>query len=260
MDLGLNGKYALVTGGSHGIGRAIALALADEGCNVAICARNKQRVDEVVGEIKNRGVVSIGIGADATNLQDVEHVMSAITSVWGKLHILINNVGGGGSWGSEDVEQTPENVWQEVYDKNVTSALRFTMHSLPFMRKEKWGRVVTISSICGRETGGRPWYSIAKGAQISLMKSLSIKHDLVGDGITFNSVAPGHIMIPDTGLDKKEKEDPEGFRRFVSENFPLGRLGSPEEVASVVVFICSDQARLLNGASVVVDGGQSKSF
>lgn len=260
MDLELNGKYALVTGGSHGIGRAIALALADEGCNVAICARNKQRVDEVVGEIKNRGVVSIGIGADATNLQNVEHVMSAITSVWGKLHILINNVGGGGSWGSDDVEQTSEDVWREVYDKNVMVAIRFTMRSLPLMRKEKWGRVVTVSSLCGREAGGRPWYSMAKSAQISFMKSLSIKRDLVGDGITFNSVAPGHIMIPDTGLDKKEKEDPEGFRRFVSENFPLGRLGLPEEVASVVVFICSDKARLLNGASVVVDGGQSRSF
>lgn len=260
MDLGLNGKYALVTGGSHGIGRAIALALADEGCNVAICARNKQRVDEVVGEIEGKGVVGIGIQADATNLQDVEHVMSTITGVWGKLHILINNVGGGGSWGSDDIEQTSENVWREVYDKNVMTAIRFTMESLPLMRKEKWGRVVTVSSLCGREAGGRPWYSMAKSAQISFMKSLSIKHDLVGDGITFNSVVPGHIMISDTGLDRKKKEDPEGFERFVSENFPLGRLGSPEEVASVVVFICSDQARLLNGASVVVDGGQSKSF
>ena len=258
MQLGLNGKYALVTGGSHGIGRAIALSLAREGCNVAICARNKQRVDEVVKEIKAEGVVGIGITADATNLQDIERVMSVIIQSWGKLHILINNVGGGGSWGSDDVEQTSENVWQEVYDKNVTTAIRFTMRCLSLMRKEKWGRVVTISSTCGREAGGRPWYSIAKSAQISFMKSLAVKHELARDGVTFNSIAPGQIMIPDTGLARKQKENPEEFNKFVLDNFPLGRLGSPEEVADVVAFICSDKARLLNGASIVVDGGQSK--
>ncbi|MBI2064439.1 MAG: SDR family oxidoreductase [Candidatus Yanofskybacteria bacterium] len=260
MNLGLDGKYALVTGGSHGIGRAIALTLADEGCNVAICARNKQRIDEVVGEIERKKVIGKGIMADATNPDDVTRVVNEITISWGRLHILINNVGGGGSWGSDDVEQTPENVWREVYDKNVMSAIRFTMSCLPLMRKEKWGRVVTVSSICGRETGGRAWYSVAKSAQISLMKNLSANHDLVRDGITFNSVAPGHIMIPDTGLDKKQKENPGEFSKFVSENFPLGRLGSPEEVASVVAFMCSDRASLLNGSSVVIDGGQSRFF
>jgi 3-oxoacyl-[acyl-carrier protein] reductase len=257
MDLGLSGKYALVTGGSHGIGRAIALALADEGCNVAICARNEQRIDEVVKEITHNAN-GIGIKADTTNPQDIERVVDIINSTWGRLHILINNVGGGGSWGSDDVEQTSENVWQEVYDKNVTAAIRFTMRCLPLMRKEKWGRVVTVSSTCGREAGGRPWYSMAKSAQISFMKSLSIKHNLVRDGITFNSVAPGQIMIPDTGLDRKQKDDPAGFNKFVLDNFPLGRMGSPEEVANVVTFICSDKAQLLNGASIVIDGGQSR--
>lgn len=260
MDLGLSGKYALVTGGSHGIGRAIALALADEGCNVAICARNEKRVDEVEKEIASKGVVGMGIRVDVTNPADIKHAMRLLTIGWGKLHILINNVGGGGSWGSDDVEKTSESVWQEVYEKNAMAAMRFTMLCLPLLRKEKWGRVVTISSTCGREAGGRPWYSMAKSAEIALMKSLSDNPDLARDGITFNSVAPGQIMIPDTGLDRKQKKNPEEFSRFVSENFPLGRLGSPEEVASVVAFICSDRARLLNGSTIVVDGGQSKSF
>ena len=260
MNLGLSGKYALVTGGSHGIGRAIAIALAAEGCNVAICARNVERVAEVVEEINGQGVTGLGLVADVTKPRDIERVTSTIIGVWGKLHILINNVGGGGSWGSDDVEKTSENVWKEVYDKNVTAAIGFTMRCLPVMRKEKWGRVVTISSICGREAGGRPWYSMAKSAQISFMKSLAVKHDLVRDGITFNSVAPGQIMIPDTGLDKKRKENPEEFNKFVMDNFPLGRLGSPEEVANVVAFICSDKARLVNGASIVIDGGQGKSL
>jgi NAD(P)-dependent dehydrogenase (short-subunit alcohol dehydrogenase family) len=100
---------------------------------------------------------------------------------------------------------------------------------------------------------------MAKAAQISFMKNLSIDRSLVGNGITFNTVAPGIIMIPDTGLYRKREENPEEFNKFVLEHCPLGRLGLPEEVASVVTFLCSDNARLVNGALIAVDGGQSRS-
>ena len=260
MDLGLRDRFALVTGGSHGIGRSIALALANEGCHVAICARSRQKVLKVEGELRDKGVKALGIRADATVLGDIEHVMATINNTWGKLHILINNVGGGGSWGNIDVQKNIDFVWEGVYLKNTMAATRFTMKSLPFMRQEKWGRVVTISSIYGHEAGGgHPWYNMAKAAQISLMKNLSIDRSLVRDGITFNTVAPGFIMIPDRGLYKRQKEDPNEFNQFVLEHCPLGRLGSPEEVASVVAFLCSDSARLVNGALIAVDGGQSKS-
>lgn len=260
MDLGLRGKFALVTGGSHGIGRDIALSLASEGCNVAICARNKQRLVKVGEEIKNKGVNAIGICADATKLTDIERVMEKINETWGKLHVLINNVGGGGSWGNTDIEKNSENVWRDVYDKNTMSAIRFTMLALPSMRKEKWGRIVTISSIYGYEAGGgHPWYNMAKAAQISFMKNLSIDCAITRDGITFNTVAPGFILIPDTELDRKRKENPEESNKLL-ENCPLGRFGLPEEVASVVTFLCSDNAKLVNGALIAVDGGQSKSF
>ncbi|MCJ7617032.1 MAG: SDR family oxidoreductase [Desulfobacterales bacterium] len=258
MNLGLKGRNALVSGGTHGIGRAIALALAEEGCNVAVFSRNSERVEKTKQEIDTKGVDCISMQADVMRESDIKKVIDAIIEKWGTIHIVINNVGGGGRWGSEIVEQTKEEVWQEVYDKNVLSAIRLTMWAIPFMRNQKWGRVVTITSIFGREAGGRPWFSMAKTAQTSFMKALAKKHYLTEDGITFNSVAPGAIMIPDTGWEKMVKENPKEAEEFVRRELPLGRLGTPEEIASVVAFICSEQATLLNGASIPVDGGQSK--
>jgi 3-oxoacyl-[acyl-carrier protein] reductase len=260
MDLGIRDKFALVTGGSHGIGRAIALALAAEGCNVAICARNAERVRQAAKEIRATGVAGIGISADVLALADIEHVMGTVVRSWGTLHILINNVGGGGRWGSDKVEETSEDVWRDVYNKNALAAVRFTMGFVPYMRKQKWGRVVTITSLYGKEGGGRPWFNMAKSAQTALMKNLAMQKDLVRDGITFNSVAPGGIMIPDTGWEEEQKAHPAEFREKLDRDFPLGRLGTPEEVAHVVAFICSEGAALVNGACITVDGGESRSF
>lgn len=260
MDLGIRGKYALVTGGSHGIGRSIALALVKEGCSVAICARNKEGVEQTVAELKAKGVDSIGVSADVLIQEDIDRVMNVVIGAWRTIHILVNNVGGGGRWGSDEVEETSEDVWLDVYNKNALAAIRFTVRAIPFMRKQKWGRVVTISSIYGREGGGRPWFNMAKSAEISLMKTLTMNASLVRDGITFNSVAPGAIMIPDTGWEKEQKQNRDKFRKMVDSQFPLGRLGTPEEVANVVAFICSEKASLLNGASIPVDGAEGRSF
>jgi len=260
MDLGIRGKYALVTGGSHGIGLAIASALAEEGCNVAICGRNQNRLDQAVTDLEAKGVEAIGVPADVLIKTDIEKVVKTVIDSWKTIHILVNNVGGGGRWGSPSVEETTEQVWIDVYSKNAMAAVRFTRLVIPFMRKQKWGRVVTIASIYGREGGGRPWFNMAKSAEISLMKTLAMNTDLVRDGITFNTVAPGAIMIADTGWEEEMKKDAESFKRMVNANFPLGRLGTPEEVASVVVFLCSEKASLVNGACVAVDGGESHSF
>lgn len=260
MDLALKGKVALVTGGSHGIGRAIAVALAEEGCRVAICARRKERIEETLKILKRKGAKCVGISADVLKPSNIERTMEKVISKWGSIHILINNVGGGGRWGSEVVEKTDEDVWVDVYNKNALAAVRFTRKAIPFMRKQKWGRVITISSIYGREGGGRPWFNMAKSAQISLMKTLSMNYDLIRDGITFNSVAPGSIMIPGTGWEEEHKKNPGKFKKMLHSQFPLGRLGTPEEIASVVLFLCSPRASLVNGACIAVDGGESKSF
>ena len=260
MELSLKGKYALVTGASHGIGKAIALALADEGCNVAICARDKGRIKKTVELIKSKGVQAIGVCADAMVLEDIERVIKAVISKWGTIHILVNNVGGGGRWGDEDIEKTSEQVWLDVYNKNALAAIRFTMRVIPFMRKQKWGRVIAVTSTYGKEGGGRPWFNMAKTAQTAFIKNLALNQKLVRRGITFNSIAPGCIMIPDTGWDQERRKNPKAFNKMVAEKLPLGRMGTPEEVANVVAFICSDKAKLINGASIFVDGGESKSF
>ena len=260
MDLGLRGKFAVVTGGSHGIGRSAALALAAEGCNVAIVARGQENIDAVVAELGAKGVRALGIPADLSTRAGITAAFDEVVAGFGALHILVNNVGGGGRWGSEDPEETAESVWSEVLDKNFYSALRLTMKALPLMRQQQWGRVVTITSIYGVEAGGRPWFNVAKVSQTVLMKNLSRNRKLARSGITFNSIAPGGIMIPGTGWEAEKNRDEKKFAELMDSSYPLGRLGTPEEVASVVAFLCSEGASLINGAAILVDGGESHVF
>lgn len=260
MNLGLKGKYALVTGGSHGIGLACALALAEQGCHVAICARDKKRLEGASRALNKWGVKVLAIAADVLKAEDIKRVTETIDKKWGRLHILINNVGGGGRWGTPRPEETPEAVWMDVYNKNALAAIRFTRWAVPLMRRQKWGRVVAIASIHGREGGGRPWFNMAKAAQISLMKTLAMNPELARCGMTFNSVAPGNILIPGTGWARERNKNSKGFDAMCRQQFPLGRLGTADEVANIVLFVCSKQAALLNGACIPVDGAESRSF
>lgn len=260
MDLGLQGKRALVTGGTHGIGLSIARRLGAEGCRVAVCSRTIERVNATLHELRTNKIECLGETADVASEEDIRRVMTAIEHSWGGIDILVNNAGGGGRWGLEDVIATPENIWREVYDKNAFAAIRFIRRAVPHMRANHWGRIVTITSIHGVAGGGRPWFNMAKTAQTALMKNLARNRDLVRDGITFNSVAPGAIQIPDTGWDEEARQDPEAFKARLDKDFPLGRLGTPEEVADVVAFVCSVRASLLNGATILVDGGESPAF
>jgi 3-oxoacyl-[acyl-carrier protein] reductase len=259
MDLGLRGRYALITGGSHGIGRSIALGLAEEGANVAICARGKDRVQTVVDELRTKGVKALGIVADAVKPADIDRVMGEIEREWGALQILVNNVGGGGRWGKESPEETDDAVWIEVHEKNALAAARFTVRALPYMRRAGWGRVVTVASRHGKEGGGRPWFTMTKSAEIALMKAFSLRTDYPRAGITFNTVAPGDIMIAGTGWEREARENPSAVAALMREA-PLGRFGTPEEVAYAVVFLCSVQASLVNGACLPLDGGESRSY
>jgi len=255
MDLGLKGKFALVTGGSHGIGLATAIELAREGCHVAICSRNPARRADAKARLEAFGTRILALECDVLQPGQIERCFGQVIESFGTLHILVNNVGGGGRWGSDVVEETEERVWSEVFEKNAMAAVRFTKLAMPFMRTQKWGRVVTITSRLGREGGGRPWFTMAKAAQTAMMKTLGMMPDLARDGITFNSVAPGAVMIPDTGWETALAGDPN-----LADQFPLGRLGRPEEVAAAVAFLCSERASLVNGAAIAVDGGESRAF
>lgn len=260
MELGLKGKIALVTGASYGIGRAIALALAEEGCAIGICARGIDRLEQTAAEIKAKGVPSIAIPADGTRPEDIRRAVDKVVGSFGGLHILVNNVGGGGGRVNMPVEDVPEEKWLEIYERNALAAIRFTRLSIPHMRRAKFGRVVTIASTQGKEGGGRPWYTMSKSAEISLMKTLALNHELVRDGLTFNSVAPGRVIFEGNEWDEFRREDPQRFQQALGQRLPLGRAGTPEEVAAVVVFVCSARASLVNGACVAVDGGESYSF
>lgn len=259
MDLGLKDKVALVTGGSSGIGRAIALALAAEGCKVAICARGQHRMDAVVGEIEALGGAGLGIEADVLRPVDIQQTMDTVVGTWSTLHLLVNNVGGGGERGNRLVERSPPGLWDEVYALNAGATAKFTMLALPHMRRQAWGRVVTITSLQGHEGGGRPWYAMAKRAQTALMKSLALDPSLSQAGITFNCVAPGAVLWEGNEWDFFRRTNPRGFAAY-AEAQPSGRLGTPQEVADLVALVCSQQASRLNGASIPLDGGASKSF
>lgn len=253
MNLGLTEKVALITGGSHGIGLATAKALAAEGCRVTICARQEPRLSAAATAIP-----AMAIQADVLKPDDIERVVSETHAEFGRIDILVNNAGGGGRWGKPNIEDTPPEVWTEVYGKNAGAAAYFTRLAIPLMRQRGWGRVVTVASIHGVEGGGRPWFTMAKAAEVALMKALARTAYLVRDGITFNTVAPGGILIPGTGWEREAQEY--DFSTRLDRDYPMGRLGSAEEVAQVIAFICSEPARYVNGATVVVDGGESHSF
>jgi len=260
VDYSINGRYALVTGGSAGIGLAIALALVKEGVNVAICSRSRKKLNKSREYLSGFGSEVIALEFDALSPQGPEEVMNVLFTKWPRIDILVNNVGGGGRWGKENIVDTDDNVWLEVFQKNALCAAYFTKRVLPGMIQNKWGRVVTITSIFGKEGGGRPWFTMAKAAEVALMKTLSMDKMLVRNGITFNSVAPGGIEITGTGFDDEKNISPLKFHEMIENDYPLGRMGSPEEVANIVCFLCSNLSTLINGAQIAADGGQSKSF
>ena len=161
----LEGKVALVTGGSRGIGKMIARGLLEYGAKVYISSRKAAACEEACRELSAFGDC-VALPADLSRMDEIGRFTAELAAREPKLHILVNNVGGGGRWGEEVVEETELRVWSEVYEKNAMAAVRFTRRALTLMRRAKWGRVVTITSIFGgNEGGGRPWFTMAKAAE-----------------------------------------------------------------------------------------------
>jgi len=252
VDLQLEGKLALVTGGSRGIGKAIARRLADEGCRVAICARGEEALKAAVAEL---GEGHHGVAADVSTADGARAVVASTLQALGGIDLLVNNVGKSGKRHWSEVDEAD---FQYSLDINLWSAARVCFDAVPAMRDRGGGSIVMISSVWGREAGGAPGYNIAKAGMISMAKAMA--RDLAKDNIRVNTIAPGSILFPGGGWDRRLKADPERIERMLDEQLPFGRFGKPEEVADAVAFVSSPRASWISGACIPVDGCQGVSF
>ncbi len=258
MDLGLRNKIAIVTGSSRGLGLASARALVAEGCLVTICGRTaetletaRRRLDDEAG---GAGRV-LAVVADLGRVGGSEEVVSRTVAAFGGVDVLVNSVGAAGGAG---LLETTDAQWQEALDQTLFPAVRASRAVVPHMTLRGTGAIIVIASIWGREAGGRMTYNAVKAAEISFAKSLAT--ELAPSGIRVNSVSPGSILFEGGSWWKRQQADPAAMADFVRRELPFGRFGRPEEVGQVVAFLASPRASWISGTSVVVDGGQSRSF
>ena len=258
MDLGLTGKVAIVTGSTRGLGLATARALVTEGCQVTICARGEAGLAGAAADLRGLAGADArvtAVRADVSTEQGIVDVVDRTVEAYGGLDILVNNVGlGRGS----TITDTTDADWQEAFDQTLFPAVRASRLAVTHIRRRGGGAIVMIASIYGRESGGRMTYNAVKAAEISLAKSMA--QQLAKDNIRVNSVAPGSILFPGGSWHRRQLEDPAGIAEFVARELPFGRFGRPEEVGAVVAFLVSPRASWISGASVPVDGCQSRSL
>jgi NAD(P)-dependent dehydrogenase (short-subunit alcohol dehydrogenase family) len=246
MDLDLKDEVAVITGGSVGIGLAIAHGLAAEGAHLALCARGGQRVKEVARAIRDRyGVEAIGVSVDVSKPGDIDNFVAAIEREFGGADILINNAGTGSE---ETILEAPDERWQYYWDLHVMAAVRLARALAPSMRARGGGVILNNASICATQPlGYEPIYN-----------------ELIPDNIRVNAINPGLVMTPDwqkTARLLTEGKDiswQEYLDQIARDNAPIGRFASPEEVADFFVFLCSPRASYSVGSTYYIDGGWLK--
>ena len=257
MDLKLDGKVAIVTGASRGIGKAIASSLAAEGCNLLVCARGEEGLADAVQELKGAGGKVESMVLDVTDPSASEKLTKHAKDAFGRIDVLVGNVGGNRR---KPLVDTTDEDWNDIIQLNLMSHIRCSREVVPVMKENGGGSIVFISSIFGREAGGPGLsiYNTTKSALISMAKIMAI--ELASEGVRVNTVAPGSIRFPGGSWDRRVKADPEGMKVFIEQNLPLGRFGRADEVADVVTFLASERASLITGACITVDGSQSHSL
>jgi len=267
MELGLKNRVAIITGSSHGIGKAIAISLAKEGARVVICGRNPDTLSEVHDEIKRIGGDVVAVTANVTHSEDVKKVISQTIAGFGdKIDILINNVGGAEKFGN--LLELDDQDWRDSFELNVMSIVQFVRETLPWMRTSPMPRIINISSVSGIEPGFyNPHYTIMKAAVINLSKYLANQY--ASDGILVNVVCPGPTFSNswDRNIqriaDLREIHFDEAKNLVENEEsakIPLGRIGTGVDVASLVTYLASDQANWITGSCFIVDGGKLRSI
>ena len=252
MDLGLQGKACLVAGASRGIGRAITLALAREGARVAAVARGEADLAALAAQL---GEGHTSIVADIVTAGGARAAVEGAVAAFGGLDIVISVVGK--SFAREAAAMDDEDFAKSL-DMNLWSSARVAQRAVPHLIARGGGSITLITSIWGREAGGAPGYNVAKAGVVALAKALA--RDYAKHHSRVNSVAPGSILFPGGGWDRRLKADPEGIADMVKRELPFGRFGTPEEVADAVTFLASPRAQWIAGACLVVDGAQSRAF
>jgi len=252
MDLKLVDKVALVTGGSRGIGLRTARLLAEEGCHLGICGRREADVEAAAAELRAKGVKVTAIAADVTVAAEAAAFVERCAADLGRVDILINNVGGAAP--GPNVMETTDEAWRRTFELNPIQIARMARLVAPLMRRQGGGAIVNLASISGwhPQLAGSPQYGTAKAAVIFMTERLAL--EFARDNIRVNTVSPGSITWDGGDWDDYRKAHPESYAAYVRDGFPMGRLGAPEEVADVIVFMASPRANWINGRHIPVDG------
>jgi len=258
MDLGLKDKVALITGGSVGIGLAVARGLAQEGVHIATCARDEERVRARAAEIaRDFGVRTLGVTADVSKADDIARLVAAVEREFDGADILINNAGTGSN---ETIMEAPDEKWQYYWDLHVMAAVRTSRGLVPSMRRRGGGVIINNASICAKQPlGYEPIYNVTKAALMMFSKCLA--NEVIRDNIRVNCINPGLVLTPDwrktaTQLTAGTAQTPDEYlAKIAQDNAPIGRFATPEELADFFVFLCSERAGYCVGSAYYVDGG-----
>jgi 3-oxoacyl-[acyl-carrier protein] reductase len=252
MDLGLTGKRALITGGSRGIGLAIARTLAAEKMAVGLIARGAEGLTRSARQLADLGVPVATATADVADTPALGRAVDEIATALGGLDHLVANAGG--TVGGGNLTNSRDGEFTATLALNAGHAAELIRAGLPYLRAAGGGAVVIVASITGLRPAPRTAYAAAKAAEIQLAATAA--QELAPAGIRVNAVSPGSIMFPGGSWDTFRQENPDDFAAFLGTQFPFGRLGRPEEVADVVAFLLSDRASWITGANIVIDGAQ----
>ncbi len=243
--MSLTGRVALVTGASQGIGRTCAMRLAKDGATVAVAARSKDKLDELVNEITGAGGTAAAFGLDVADEDQVKATVKATIGQFGKIDILVNNAG---ITRDQLVMRMKRADWDAVLQTNLTSAYLLIQQVITTMLKQRWGRIINVTSVFGQMgQAGQANYSASKAGLIGL--TMAIAREVGSRNITCNAVAPGFIETPMTAVLTDE------FKQNAVKQIPLGRVGTSEDVASAVAFLASDEASYITGHVLSVNGG-----
>jgi len=258
MHLDLEGKVALVSGSSRGIGKGIAEMLLDHGCRVFITGRVKSYLEEIAEELENKGYSGqvFQINGDLTTSEEINGAISSVIHSQGALDIVVANIGTGRSVMGWDVD---DDEWMRMLDVNLLGAVRLCRESIRVMKERGSGSIVCISSIAGCEAIPAPLpYSAAKAALLSFVKNMS---DTVAQyGIRINAVSPGNVLTEGGTWERKLNEDRDKVMSYINSVVPLKDFATPSDIAHLTLFLVSDLARFITGANFVVDGGQVRKF